>query len=258
MKEYFQNKYRIPTARATWHNYREGMYFITICTHQHKPYLGRIIPRPGLEENQLKLTEVGKYADMCIHKIETLHPNVFVPSYQIMPNHIHLLIVIDDQPDVPQSHNSLTPPDDVQHQSGTPNHLHTNAPTVETSQCGVSKTPSDNVIKIPQCDTAETPQCDTTETPQCDTAETPQCDTAETPQCDVSTDNKQNIKDMHTIAQRCGLLSKLVSQFKSAITKYARERGIAFAWQTRFYDRIVRNQNELNAIVEYIENNPYK
>ena len=218
MKEYFQNKYRIPTARATWHNYREGMYFITICTHQHKPYLGRIIPRPGLEENQLKLTEVGKYADMCIHKIETLHPNVFVPSYQIMPNHIHLLIVIDDQPDVPQSHNSLTPPDDVQHQSGTPNHLHTNAPTVETSQC----------------------------------------DTAETPQCDVSTENKQNIKDMHTIAQRCGLLSKLVSQFKSAITKYARERGIAFAWQTRFYDRIVRNQNELNAIVEYIENNPYK
>lgn len=234
MKAYFQNKYRIPTARATWHNYREGMYFITICTHQHKPYLGRIIPRPGLEENQLILTEVGKYADMCIHKIETLHPNVFVPSYQIMPNHIHLLIVIDDQPDVPQSHNSLTPPDDVQHQSGTPNHLHTNAPTVETSQCGVSKTPSDNVIKIPQCDTTETPQCD------------------------VSTDNKQNIKDMHTIAKRCGLLSKLVSQFKSAITKYTRERGIAFAWQTRFYDRIVRNQNELNAIVEYIENNPYK
>lgn len=226
MKAYFQNKYRIPTARATWHNYREGMYFITICTHQHKPYFGRIISRPGLEENQLELTEVGKYADMCIHKIETLHPNVFVPSYQIMPNHIHLLIVIDDQPDVPQSHNSLTPPDDVQHQSSTPNHLHTNAPTVETSQC--------------------------------DTAETLQCDTAETPQCDVSTDNKQNIKDMHSIAQRCGLLSKLVSQFKSAITKYARERDITFDWQTRFYDRIVRNQNELNAIVEYIENNPYK
>ena len=219
MEDYFQNRFRIPSARASWHNYREGMYFITICTHQQKPHFGRIIPRPGLAESQLVLTEVGRYTDMCIHRIETLHPNVFVPSYQIMPNHIHLLIVIDEQPDVPQSHD----------QSCAPNHT----PTVETSQCGVSKTPSDNFIKIPQCDTTETPQCD------------------------VSTDNKQN-KDMRTIAQRCGLLSKLVSQFKSAITKYARERGIAFAWQTRFYDRIVRNQNELNAIVEYIENNPYK
>ena len=211
MVHYFQNKYRVPTARATWHNYREGIYFITICAQHHKPYFGHIIPRPGLEENQLVLTEVGRYVDMCIHKIETLHSNVFVPSYQIMPNHIHLLIIIDEQPDMPQSHNP----------NSAPNHT----------------------LAV--------------ETPQCDTIETPQCDTFETPQCDVSTDNKHN-KNMRAIAQRCGLLSKLVSQFKSAITKYARQRGITFAWQTRFYDRIVRNQNELNAIVEYIANNPYK
>ena len=70
----------------------------------------------------------------------------------------------------------------------------------------------------------------------------------------VSTDNGKQ----KTISPQKGSLATVIRGFKSAITKYARERGIAFAWQTRFYDRIVRNQNELNAIVEYIENNPYK
>ena len=70
----------------------------------------------------------------------------------------------------------------------------------------------------------------------------------------VSTDDgKQKM-----ISPQKGSLATVIRGFKSAITKYAHERGIAFAWQTRFYDRIVRNQNELNAIVEYIENNPYK
>ena len=70
----------------------------------------------------------------------------------------------------------------------------------------------------------------------------------------VSTDDGKQ----KTISPQKGSLATVIRGFKSAITKYARERGIAFAWQTRFYDRIVRNQNELNAIVEYIENNPYK
>ena len=177
MKEYFQNKYRIPTARATWHNYREGMYFITICTHQHKPYFGRIVSRPGLEENQLKLTEVGRIVKENLQQITSHYHYAEIPVFVIMPNHIHFIIIIDS-------------PDN------------------------------------PNRDVAR----------------------------NVSTDNGKQ----KTISPQKGSLATVIRGFKSAITKYARERGIAFAWQTRFYDRIVRNQNELNAIVEYIENNPYK
>ena len=57
MEDFFQQQYRIPSARVTWHHYREGIYFITICTHQHKPHFGRIISTPGLTENQIQLTE---------------------------------------------------------------------------------------------------------------------------------------------------------------------------------------------------------
>ena len=222
MKEYFQNKYRIPTARATWHNYREGMYFITICTHQHKPYLGRIIPRPGLEENQLKLTEVGKFVMENLQQITCHYPYAKIPVFVIMPNHIHFIIIIDSSDD----------------------------PT----RRDVVRYVSDIPFKDPNGDVARNHSFDN-----------PNGDVAR----NVSTGNNQNNRNQtistdnenqtqKPISPQKGSLSTVIRGFKSAITKYARERGIAFAWQTRFYDRIVRNQNELNAIVEYIENNPYK
>ena len=31
---------------------------------------------------------------------------------------------------------------------------------------------------------------------------------------------------------------------------------VKFNWQPRFYDRIIRNETELNKIREYIQNNP--
>ena len=39
-------------------------------------------------------------------------------------------------------------------------------------------------------------------------------------------------------------------------THFARKNGIYFDWQPRFHDHIVRDQDELNRIAEYIENNP--
>ncbi len=38
----FQNKYRIPSARANWHDYNGGIYFITICTKNREHYFGEI------------------------------------------------------------------------------------------------------------------------------------------------------------------------------------------------------------------------
>ena len=42
---------------------------------------------------------------------------------------------------------------------------------------------------------------------------------------------------------------------KARVTRWANQNNIPFGWQARFYDRVVRNQNELNNIAEYIENN---
>ncbi|MBO7598847.1 MAG: transposase [Bacteroidales bacterium] len=63
---------------------------------------------------------------------------------------------------------------------------------------------------------------------------------------------------MQNIANHQGWLSVCIGGIKSSVTKYANEQKIYFGWQTRFHDHIVRNQDEMNKIAEYIVNNPLK
>ncbi|MDD5766566.1 MAG: hypothetical protein PHW79_10020, partial [Candidatus Marinimicrobia bacterium] len=51
-------------------------------------------------------------------------------------------------------------------------------------------------------------------------------------------------------------LSSVIRGFKSTVTIHARKMDNTFAWQLRFYDRVIRNEEELDRIREYIFNNP--
>ena len=53
-------------------------------------------------------------------------------------------------------------------------------------------------------------------------------------------------------------LSSIMRSYKSAISRDAKNINPHFAWQPRYYDHIIRNENELNQIREYIINNPLK
>ena len=55
-----------------------------------------------------------------------------------------------------------------------------------------------------------------------------------------------------------GNLASVMRGIKSAVTKYANEHDIPFAWQSRYHDHIIRNQIEMNHIANYIQNNPMK
>jgi len=48
----------------------------------------------------------------------------------------------------------------------------------------------------------------------------------------------------------------ILNQFKQICTIKSREINPNFAWQPRFHDRIIRDENELNRIREYIIKNP--
>jgi len=65
---------------------------------------------------------------------------------------------------------------------------------------------------------------------------------------------------MSKISPMPGSLSVILGSYKSIITKTIRKKipYIFFAWQSRYYDRIIRNEIELNRIREYIFNNPAK
>ena len=88
--EKFLKQYRIPSARAEWHHYNGGAYFITTCTLNRQHYFGEII------NGAMQLTIIGEYAQQCIIDVPNHNTYAHVPVFVVMPNHIHLVVFIDD------------------------------------------------------------------------------------------------------------------------------------------------------------------
>jgi putative transposase len=53
-------------------------------------------------------------------------------------------------------------------------------------------------------------------------------------------------------------LASIIRGYKSAVTMYARKNNIAFDWQTRFHEHIIRSMDDYNKIANYIVDNPSK
>ena len=72
-----------------------GAYFVTICIANRQPVLWadiNDINRPFPE----RLSETGKIVDKAINDIPAHYPDVCVDKYVIMPDHVHILIRIDE------------------------------------------------------------------------------------------------------------------------------------------------------------------
>ena len=51
-------------------------------------------------------------------------------------------------------------------------------------------------------------------------------------------------------------IGSIVNQFKRICTIKAKSLGLELLWQPRFYDHIIRSENELDRIRDYIASNP--
>ncbi len=88
---------RKPTRLKEYNYSTPGAYFITICTHNRKCLFSNIVGAiHELPENQL--TEYGEYVEQIIEILPERF-NVSIPKYVIMPNHIHLIIEINNNDD---------------------------------------------------------------------------------------------------------------------------------------------------------------
>ena len=192
--EKFQNKYRIKSARATWHNYSGGAYFITVCTKNREHFFGKIV----VQTPMIQLTTIGQCLFDNLQNVTAHYPYAEIPLFVVMPNHWHAIVFIDG--DKTPYVRGNTPSNDM--------------PTVETGHA---------------VETGSAPSL----------------------QREPITNEK-----MQKIDFCKGWLSVAIGGIKSAVTKFANENGIDFVWQTRFHDNIIRNQNEMNRIADYIENNP--
>ena len=176
----FLGKYRKQSARAMWHDYDGGLYFVTICTKERVHYFGEI------SENEMHLTEVGQYVVEQIRNVQVHYNYAKIPLWVVMPNHLHAIVIIDGD-NIPYKRR-------------------------------VVKTLDGSMVESRRATTLQ----------------------------------------QRGIANMQGWLSVVVGGIKSAVTKFANERRIPFAWQTRFHDHIVRDTCEMNQIADYIENNVQK
>ena len=89
----FQNKYRIPSARAPFWDYGcSASYFVTICTYNQVCYFGNIV------EGEMVLSDIGRIVNTEWLKTFELRPdmNLYMGEYVIMPNHFHAIIDIGE------------------------------------------------------------------------------------------------------------------------------------------------------------------
>ena len=88
MKDFIQRK---NTRLKDFDYSNEGAYFVTICTKGRKKLLS-IIVGEGLAPPELK--PCGKIAKEQLLLLEKRYPCTSVESYVIMPNHIHMILLI--------------------------------------------------------------------------------------------------------------------------------------------------------------------
>jgi REP element-mobilizing transposase RayT len=80
------------SIRLPDHDYSQsGYYFVTICIRNMDFWLGKIA------DAKMRLSDVGLIARQCWLEIPAHYPHVRLDEFVIMPNHIHGIIIIDNE-----------------------------------------------------------------------------------------------------------------------------------------------------------------
>jgi len=75
---------------------------------------------------------------------------------------------------------------------------------------------------------------------------------------DIETNTNAQSDTKNKFAPQSKNLASIIRGFKSAVTNQAHLIHAEFAWQSRFHEHIIRNEESFHRISEYIRNNPAK
>ena len=76
-----------------------GYYFITICIKNRECILSKITLN-NKNEHISTLTNEGEIVNRYIIEIEKIYTNVILDEYIIMPNHIHMILIIQSNKNI--------------------------------------------------------------------------------------------------------------------------------------------------------------
>ena len=72
-----------------------GLYFVTICTHDHIPRFGDVV------EGAMILNSAGQMIERLYKECECHFDNLRCLDYVVMPNHFHCIFQIVSDGDIP-------------------------------------------------------------------------------------------------------------------------------------------------------------
>lgn len=185
MKYKPEKHHRRPIRLKEYDYSQPGAYFVTICAWDRKCFFGDVI------NGEMELNRYGRIIEGEWLQTGNVRSNVEIDQYVVMPNHIHGILIINENNNHPATHNA------------------------NTDENGVNE------------------------------------------QNDATHQNRAT----HRVAPTLGSnsLEAIMGQFKSAVTKQInrlRNTPGHPVWQRNYYEHVIRNERGLNAIREYIINNP--
>ncbi|MFZ1616934.1 MAG: hypothetical protein WAT41_06260, partial [Flavobacteriales bacterium] len=74
---------------------RAGAYYVTVCTPDRSHLFGEVV------DERMALNALGKVVQQCWDAVPEHMPMVVLDECIVMPNHIHGIVVITEQADVP-------------------------------------------------------------------------------------------------------------------------------------------------------------
>ena len=184
--------------RADWHDYNDGIYFVTICCKDKSHYFGAI------ENGEMRLSIPGTIIDRQIAALPTHFPGLELLNHVIMPNHVHIILSVSPKPVVSPPPVGTLPVGTLFKASATASQPATPEPTPH---------PNLGCLKPKMHGPATA--------------------------------------DFH----HNSTLSVIVRCLKGGVTRECGRRNIKFAWQPRFHEHIIRNQQAFDNIMNYVDNN---
>ena len=267
--EKYQNKYRIASARMKNYDYgSDGAYFVTIVTKNREHFFGKIVGDNRVDGDTgnavdgdvgnavdgdvgnavdgrdvacnvstaaattttataMQLSEIGEIVQKFWNEIPKHFPFIKLDEMVIMPNHIHGILLIDKSMGTVEGNDAVGGGDDDAVGGGDDDAVGGNDDDAVGGNDDDAVGGRDVACNVSTGKTGKT--------------------------------NETKNKQMAKISPKNGSLASVIRSFKSVVTKNSRELKKSkniFAWQPRFHDRIIRNENELNRIRNYIIKNP--
>ena len=243
-----------------WDYGRDAAYFITICTKDREFFFGEII------NGKMVVSPAGAIAHVLWCETKNHAKNVELGEFVVMPNHMHGILILNgniggrDVADIGGRDVADIGGRDVVDIGGRDvanigDRDVANIGGRDVADIGgrdVANIGDRDVADIGGRDVADIGGRDVVDIGGRDVANIGDRDVA----CNVPTETEMKNEQMAIISPKSNTVSSIIRSYKSSVTKYCNKLGLPMAWQPRYHDHIIRNDESFHRISEYIKNNP--